>query len=294
MSSSDLKVLVTIKPFHSIVSGIMFGVAEPILLLKGNSSPHSHSLLPSNAKKLQETNIIFWGGKNLEGFLEKPIKTLATGAKSVPFLETEGIIKLNLRKIIQTKKYNNQNENGDRLVFNKSREAGIDPHIWLDPQNAKKIAKKIIHVLSEFDPKNREKFNQNGEAYISRLDELNNKLKVEMKEISAKPYVVFHDAYQYFEKRYNLNIIGSLTTNVSFGASVRRLKKIQKIIKEEKIRCIFSEPQYSKKLVKTIVKGREIRIVNLDPLGVNLTVGPELYFNLINNIAVSFKRCLSG
>jgi len=115
-----------------------------------------------------------------------------------------------------------------------------------------------------------------------------------MKEISSKPYVVFHDAYQYFEKRYNLNIIGSLTTNVSFGASVRRLKKIQKIIKEEKIRCIFSEPQYSKKLVKTIVKGREIRIVNLDPLGVNLTVGPELYFNLINNIAVSFKRCLSG
>jgi len=294
MSSSELKVLVTIKPFHSIVSGVMQGVAEPILLLNGKNSPHSHSLMPSNAKYLQEANVIFWGGENLETFLKKPIKSLGTKAKIVSLQESKGIIKWNLRKNIQFEKSSHQDENRQESLGNSSKKFGVDPHIWLDPFNAKIIVKTIVHVLSNMDQKNKKIFHLNGESYVSRIDELNNQLEIKMKEISTMPYIVFHDAYQYFEKRYNLNIVGTLTLNIAYGTSVRRLIGIQQLIKKRKIRCIFSEPQFSQKLVKTVVNGTEIRIEKLDPIGINLDGGPELYFNLINNMADSFKRCLSG
>ena len=291
-AGSDLKVLVSNKAFHSLVSGVMQGVSRPFLLLNGNISPHSYSLRPSAAENLQKSDLVFWGGEMLEGFLAKPIQSLATNAKFVSLQETEGLKKLLLRAGKEWQKTGPQmdHDNSEKNIL--KRPYGIDPHIWLDPLNAKVITNKIVQILSEMDPLNAQSYQRNGDKYGQRLDLLDQRLKAEMKEISSIPYIVFHDAYQYFERRYQLNSIGFVASHTGYGTSVRKLIEVRKAIKKKKIRCIFSEPQFSPKLVQTVIEGTSVKKGMLDPLGTGLKPGKELYFTLLINLSRSLRKCL--
>ena len=294
-ADSNLNVVVSIKPFHSIVSGVMFGVASPELFLKGNFSPHTYSLKPSDAKKLQYANLVFWGGEALEGFLAKPISSLSKNAEVVSILEING---LKLRSfsteshIGKSEKFESHSHN---LPKNQVAElkAAVDPHIWLDPENAKVITQKTVQILSDFDPENAQKFLKNGENIIVRLNELDQHLSLEMSEISDSTYLVLHDAYQYFESRYKLKNKGSITLQLEHFLGVSRLKKVQKMIKTNKVSCIFTEPQYSQKLVKNLIKDTSVKKGILDPIGADILPGPELYFDLMKNLSTSLKSCLN-
>ena len=295
MAGSDLKVVVSIKPFHSLVSAVMQGVSEPILLLNGNSSPHSFALRPSDADSLQNATLVFWGGERLEQFLAKPIHSLAASAKLVSLQETPGLRFWPLRSGENMQKI----ENEASLHFQRSNEnengwpLGVDPHIWLDPLNAKMIIQKIVQILSDLVPENAKLIRSNGEKAIIRLNELDQQLRIEMSGVSAIGYLVFHDAFQYFEKRYQLNNIGSVMHHVGHASSVHRLREVRKIIKKNKVRCIFYEPQFSPKLVQTVIAGSSVKKGELDPLGARLVPGIELYFTLLNNLSRSLRTCLS-
>ena len=142
------------------------------------------------------------------------------------------------------------------------------------------------------DPLNAQSYQRNGDKYGQRLDLLDQRLKAEMKEISSIPYIVFHDAYQYFERRYQLNSIGFVASHTGYGTSVRKLIEVRKAIKKKKIRCIFSEPQFSPKLVQTVIEGTSVKKGMLDPLGTGLKPGKELYFTLLINLSRSLRKCL--
>ena len=294
-ADSNLNVVVSIKPFHSLVSGVMLGVACPELLLKGNFSPHTYSLKPSDAKKLQYADFVFWGGGALEGFLAKPINLLSKNAEVVSVLEING---LKLRSF-SAESHIGKSENFESHSYNLPKnqvaelKAAVDPHIWLDPENAKVITQKTVQILSDFDPENAQKFQKNGEKIIVRLNELDQHLSSEMSEISDRTYLVLHDAYQYFESRYHLKSAGSITLQLEHFLGVSRLKKVQKMIKTSKVRCIFTEPQYSQKLVKTLIKDTSVKRGILDPIGVDILPGPELYFDLLKNLSISLKSCLN-
>ena len=292
-AASDLKVLVSIKPFHSLVSGIMEGVSEPLLLINGNNSPHSYALRPSSAENLQQADLVFWGGEILEGFLTKPLQSLASRAKLVSLQETAGLRLLPLRSGLGWQKHETDSTNDHSAEDDSASTSGTDPHIWLDPYNAKIISSKIVEILTAMDPQNAQSYRRNGEKYGHRLDLLDRKLKAEMTKVAETPYMVFHDAYQYFEKRYQLNVVGSVTLHIGHGSSVRRLMEVRKIIQKEKIRCIFSEPQFSPKLLQTVTSGTKVKKGILDPLGAELEPGRELYFTLLNNLSRSLSRCLN-
>ena len=292
-AASDLKVLVSIKPFHSLVSGIMEGVSEPLLLINGNNSPHSYALRPSSAENLQQADLVFWGGDILEGFLTKPLQSLASRAKLVSLQETAGLRLLPLRSGIGWQKHETDSANDHSAEDETTSTSGTDPHIWLDPYNAKIISAKIVEILTAMDPQNAQSYRINGEKYGLRLELLDRKLKAEMTKVAETPYMVFHDAYQYFEKRYQLNVIGAVTLHLGYGSSVRRLKTVRKTIKKEKIRCIFSEPQFSPKLLQTVTAGTNVKQGTLDPLGAGLESGPELYFILLNNLSHNISSCLN-
>ena len=295
MAGSDLKVVVSIKPFHSLVSAVMQGVSEPILLLNGNSSPHSFSLRPSDADSLQNATLVFWGGERLEQFLAKPIHSLAASAKLVSLQETPGLRFWPLRSGKNRQKIENE-ASLDRQRSNENENGwplGVDPHIWLDPLNAKMITQNIVQILSDLDPENAKIIRSNGEKAVIRLNELDQQLRTEMSDVSARVYMVFHDAFQYFEKRYQLNYIGSVTHRVGHASSVRRLREVRKTIKKNKVRCIFYEPQFSPKLVQTVIAGSSVKKGELDPLGAGLVPGVELYFTLLNNLSRSLRTCLS-
>ena len=294
-ADSNLNVVVSIKPFHSLVSGVMLGVARPELLLKGNFSPHTYSLKPSDAKKLQYADFVFWGGEALEGFLAKPIISLSKNAEVVSILEINGLKLRYFRAPSHIRKSENFESHSHNMPKNQVAElkTAVDPHIWLDPENAKVITQKTVQILSDFDPENAQKFQKNGEKIIVRLNELDQQISSEMSEISDRTYLVLHDAYQYFESRYQLKSAGSITLQLEHFLGVSRLKKVQKMIKTSKVRCIFTEPQYSQKLVKTLIKDTSVKKGILDPIGADILPGPELYFDLMKNLSISLKSCLN-
>ena len=294
-ADSNLNVVVSIKPFHSLVSGVLHGVTHPELLLKGNFSPHTYSLKPSDAKKLQYADFVFWGGEALEGFLAKPIISLSKNAKVVSILEINGLKLRSFRAESHIGKSENFESYSHNLQKNQGTElkAAVDPHIWLDPENAKVITQKTVQILSDFDPENAQKFLKNGEKIIVRINELDQHLSLEMSEISDSTYLVLHDAYQYFESRYKLKNKGSITLQLEHFLGVSRLKKVQKMIKTNKVSCIFTEPQYSQKLVKNLIKDTSVKKGILDPIGADILPGPELYFDLMKNLSTSLKSCLN-
>ena len=294
-AESNLNIVVSIKPLHSLVSGVMLGVSIPRLLLKGNFSPHRYSMKPSDAEDLQQADIIFWGGENLEIFLAKPLSSLSKKATVVSLLQIDGLI----LKYFRSSKHRDKREIFESYARNLTnnqyieKQSALDPHIWLDPENAKVITKKIVNILSEYDPENSQKYLRNGENIIVRLNELDQHLSSEMREISDRTYFVLHDAYQYFENRYQLQSAGSIIINLDHFLSVRRLKKIQKMIKRNEVYCIFGEPQYSQKILTSLTKGTSVKTGILDPIGTNIHPGPELYFDLMKNLSTSLKSCLN-
>jgi zinc transport system substrate-binding protein len=271
----------------------MQGVSEPALLLNGNNSPHTYSLRPSAAVKLQNADLVFWGGENLEGFLAKPIHSLAAGARVVSFEDTPGLILRPFRSVKEWQELDPESKNDQDHVKKRkiNRLPGNDPHIWLDPLNAQKITQYLIQILSKFDPENSQTYHSNGKKTILRLSDLNIQLETKMSSVSSKPYIVFHDAYQYFEKRYQLNPIASVTVNSGTSTSVGRLIDIRKKIKIKKVLCIFTEPQFSPKFVQTVISGTAVKKGILDPIGTRISPGPEMYFTLLNNISHSISTC---
>jgi len=287
------QVVVTIKPIHALVSGVMDGVGTPQLLLQGGESPHSYSLRPSQVRQLHAADLLIWVGPTVETFLEKTLTTLSDKTKRLRLLDVQGLTLLKARKggIWETHHHSDDFAYARDDVSHHA-DFEIDPHIWLDPHNAKVMLQAIAQTLSQIDVNNAARYMANATRFLARLEQLDQGLKHRLAPLSALPYLVFHDAYQYFEHRYGLSAVGAISLSPETRPSVRRLYQLRVRIKSQQVRCVFSEPQFESALVATVIEdtsaGREI----LDPLGADLAAGIEAYFSLLRNLANSLNRCL--
>jgi len=298
-SKAEIQVVTSIKPIHSLASLVLDGVANPQLIVDGNNSPHNFSLKPSHAKMLQKADVIFWVNQDLESFLVKPLKNISKNAKKIELINSNGIKKLKFReKIIfeshhdHGKKKHDHHDHGkkkDKDSHHDHAHGEFDPHIWLDPVNAKVIVKEMTKHLILLDKKNEKRYRKNLDKAFNRLDELEADIKGNINKKAR--YVVFHDAYQYFENRFNIKTLGALTVNTEVLPGAEQLKKIRKVIKHQKARCIFSEPQFNPKIIKAIAKDTNIKTGVLDPLGADLKNNKDLYFQLLNNLSNSLRKC---
>lgn len=284
---ADVNVVTTIKPLHSLISNVMKGVGDPSLIIEGTSNPHNFVLKPSHAKLLQDADIIFWIGEDLEAFMEKPLSSLAKDAKKISFMELGSIKKLKFR---ENNIFDHDDHDGHKEDDHDRHNHGeFDAHLWLDPVNAKEMVIEISHELSKLDPANKNKYKANADKTIEVLDSLIKEVNQSLpKDIS---YVVFHDAYQYFEKRFEVTSAGALTLNPDVLPGAKQIVDIQSLIKEKNIKCIFSEPQYNPKIIETLASDTNISTGTMDPLGANLDRGVTMYSKLIMNIADSIKNC---
>ena len=308
VATADVKVVASIKPVHSLVASVMQGVSEPGLLVKGAGSPHTYSLKPSQAKELQAADIVFWMSHDLEAFLENSIESIAKNAKAVSLMDSHGLIKLNFREggafdahdhghddHGDDKHDDHGHDKHDDHGHDKHDDHGhdeVDPHVWLDPQNAKSLVHEIEEHLAEIDPSNAVKYAANAKAVMKKLDALTKEIEADLKPIRERGYVVFHDAYQYFEKRFGVSAVGSITVSPEILPGAERVSELRDKVKSLNASCVFSEPQFEPKLVKTITENTDASTGVLDPLGTNIKDGPELYFTLIRNMAKSLKDCL--
>jgi zinc transport system substrate-binding protein len=309
-------VVVSIKPIHSLVAAIMQGVAEPQLIVDGGASPHTYSLKPSNAKAIESADVVFWVGDGLEKFLEKPLETLASKATVVELDDAKGLEKLKFREGGPFEAH----DHGEHEGHDHAEEAGhdhkdegehkhehtheeghdhdhedgeYDMHLWLDPANAKVMAVEIEKTLLTADPANAKTYQDNTKKLLDNLDALDKDIVATVAPIKDKPFIVFHDAYQYFEHRYGVKTAGSITVSPENTPGADRIKQIQAKVKERNATCVFAEPQFEPKLVNVVIEGTKAKSGTLDPEAGTLEAGPDLYFKLMRGIATSLKDCLS-
>jgi zinc transport system substrate-binding protein len=317
---TDIKVVTTIKPLHSLISRIMESRGEPQLIIEGTNNPHTFVFKPSHAEMLEEADIVFWIGEDLEAFMEKPLDSLAKNAKKIAFMESDSIEKLRFReenifddhddhdghedeheghddhddhdghKDDDHDDHDDHDGHEDEHEGHDDHNHGeFDAHIWLDPENAKEMVKIIRDELIKIDPEGQRQYSVNAAGATLELDNLINNVEKELsKDIS---YIVFHDAYQYFETRFGVKSAGALTLNPDVLPGAKQIADIQDLISDKGIKCIFSEPQYNPKIIETLGNDMNISTGVMDPLGAFIDAGPTMYVELINGIANSIKEC---
>lgn len=272
-------VVASIKPVHSIVSAVMSGVDKPALLLEANVSPHHYSLKPSDARTLGSADLVFWVGPELETFLVKPIATLARQARSVTLLDNKLITVYPLRG----PEGHHEHGTGNR-----------DPHIWLDPVNAIAIARVVADTLSAMDEGQAQRYRSNLAEFESKLRELDTTISTMMAPVRSRSYVVTHDAFQYFERRYRLDQVIHLSYVPAVLPGARRISEARADIARRNARCVFTEPQLGGSWAPVLEDGYTLRSGVLDPLGINVPAGSDGYEQLLLNIARSLVDCLSA
>jgi len=293
--NADVKVVTSIKPLHSLASYLMDGIGKPDLIIDGYSSPHGFSMKPSHAKMLQNADLIFWVGEDLESFLEKPLSSIAKKAEKIELMEIKGlnVLKFRERNIFEEHDHDDHGKKEDDHDDHDDHEGHAhgeyDPHIWLDPMNAKVILNEMVEHLIENDPKNASKYKNNLKKALKDIDKLTMDVMTELNQSISS--IVFHDAYQYFEERFNVKILGAFTVNTDVMPGAEQLAEIREIIEHDKVSCVFSEPQFNPDIIKAVAKDMNIKTGVIDPLGATLNPGKDLYFDLIRNMSASFKGC---
>jgi zinc transport system substrate-binding protein len=320
-AKAELKVVTSIKPIHSLASYLMDGIGKPDLIVDGYASPHGFSMKPSHAKMLQNADLIFWVGEDLESFLEKPLSSIAKKAEKIELIEIKGlnVLKFRERNIFDKHNHDNHDDHDDHDDHSKKEEHNdhddhddhgkkeehddhddhddheghahgeYDPHIWLDTMNAKAMLNEMAEHLIENDPKNEAKYKSNLDKALKDIDKLTIEVMTELNNSVSS--IVFHDAYQYFEKRFNVNVLGAFTVNTDVMPGAEQLAEIREIIEHDKVACVFSEPQFNPDIINAVAKDMKIKTGVLDPLGATLDSGKDLYFKLIRNMSASFKGC---
>lgn len=276
-------VVATIPPVHSLVAMVMEGTGFPKLLLSGGETPHSYSLRPSQSRMLASADVIVRVGDGLEGFLKKPLRALARQAEIVELDKTPGIVT-----------YQNRAGHDDDHSDHRGHGHGSDPHLWLHTGNAIAAIAEIARILSKTDPENTPVYTGNSARASIRLRALKLEIERQVAPVRKRPYFVFHDAWQYFEKEFSLRGGGAIAVSPERKPGARRLADIRARIHATGARCVFAEPQFPPALVKTVIRGTPAKLSALDPLGVGLTRGPGLYLTLMRNLAKGIVSCLNG
>ena len=313
LASETKGVITTIQPINSLVSAVIGNTGKTTSLIPADISPHEYKLRPSDAKKMQEANIIFFVSNHLESGVTKVFKNLPKNIKIIDLLEETGIEHLAIRDNEAWERHDHHghgdhddhdkhgkkhddhddhDKHGKKHDDHDDHESKDDVHIWLSPDNAIKIVKKVNKELSLLFPDNAIKYKENSNKIINKINNLKSKLTKDLAPIKDKPYVVFHDAYQYFEKTFGLNAVGSVALEGDIASSPKQISFIKNKIKKLNASCVFQEPQFDSKLVKIVVEGTNAQIGTLDPLGVNISGKENFYIQLLKNMAKSLKECL--
>ena len=290
------KVAVDIAPVHSLVSKVMSGVGRPQLIIPPGASPHEYQLRPSEAKALQDANLVFWIGEDLSPWLKKGITTLATDALVTSLLEVDGIELLEFREgaLFEAHDHDSHDDHDDHDSHDDHEghaHGAHDPHAWLSPTISKVWLNLIASKLSEIDPDNAGTYFSNANSARQDLDSLSKEINEMLNPMREKKYVVFHDAYQYFEKDFNISAAGAISLSDASDPSPARLEEVRNRVVNESIECVLAEPQYNQGLVKAVIDGTDANTAVVDPLGVGLEVGPSLYEKLIRNLATNLSKC---
>jgi zinc transport system substrate-binding protein len=281
------KVLVSIAPLAGIAAAVMDGVGMPELLVQGNASPHTYQLKPSDAQKLADAQLILWVGPSFESFMKKSVPEGKSWAltEGDPDLQPMG---KEIRLLHAT-----QEDDHAHHAHHDHDHGFYDPHLWLNPSNAVAIARQLADRLAQFDPVNAERYQNNALAFANKLAHWDADMNTLLSPHKKKPFIVFHDAYQYFTKHYGLTSAGVIHAAPDAPPSAKHLAALKARMREQGVVCVLAEPQFKASLVDTLIEGTTARKGLVNPDASDLPLGPELYFTYLKRLVSDFADCLS-
>ena len=291
--SHAIEVLVSIKPIHGLVAGVMGEAGEPRLMVTGAASPHTFQMRPSDARALSVADLVVWVGEGVETFLERPIAVLGSGAEVVTLHKAAGM------ELLPNREGGIRHDRDPEIHVDEDDDHGhdhgeLDMHIWLDPGNAGRIVEVVADALVQVDPDRAQTYRANAEAMLARIDALESSLRERLAPVRERAFIVFHDGYGYFEHAYGLASKGAAAVDPARPPGARRLTELRGALAEHDIRCVFTEPQFEPGLVRTLIEGTEVRTAALDALGVDVEPGPDAWFEIMSGLGDSVTQCLGG
>ncbi len=277
-------VVVSIKPLHSLVAGVTQGVSEPELLLAAGDSPHTYTMRPSEARAVRGADLIVRVSPHMETFLNQALAAHSGTRSVLTAAQLDGV------EVLGPRQDRSQGEGADHDAHPGAHRR--DYHLWLDPDNARAITTAVAERLAALDPAHADTYRDNAEAQRARIEALDERLRRRLEPVQDEPYVVFHDAYRYFERHYGLEAAGAVTPNPNQPPGAGHLQGLRERIRELGAVCVFSEPQFDPAIVRSLTNGLDARSGELDPLGTGLEAGPDAYFELLEGLADGFRACL--
>jgi len=287
-SANDLRVVTDIAPVHSLVARVMQGVGEPVLIMSPGASPHSYNMRPSDASKLNSADVLFWIGPMLTPWLSKAVSAMDGDSVSVELLQAKGSTLLSPRDNPTF-----TSNDGQHIDGHWQSDQILDPHAWLDPENGKLWLVKVADELKRIDPANAESYTQNALAGQQEIDLAVEALRPQLDNLRGQRYIVFHDAYQYFESRFDLPAIGAISVSDATRPSASRVAEIKNLVIREDVQCVVADPLYNKGLVGAVISRNTERVAVIDPLAMDLILSPQLYIKMLQSMVDRLTICLT-
>jgi len=289
------RVAVDIAPIHALVAQVMEGIAMPDLIIQPGATPHEYSLRPSEAAALQSADLVFWIGPDLTPWLEEAIETLAPAADVTTLMDVDGTVQLEFREdaVFEAHDHSDHADDDDHDDHaDHGDHAGHDPHAWLSPKNAMTWLEVIAGRLSAVDPVNSDAYVANAASGRAAIEALMDEVDATLDPVRGRAFIVFHDAYQYFETDFDVSASGAISISDASDPSPARIAEIRGQIAEQGVDCVLAEPQFNPGLVATVLRGSDAQMGIVDPLGADLELGAELYPQLIRNLSNALAECL--
>ena len=286
-----IDVVVSIKPVHALVAGVMGNTGNPRLMLTGIASPHTYQMRPSEAEALANADLVVWVGENMETFLDRPIANLGSGAEILTLHESAGM------ELLPSREGGIWSDEDPEVHVDEHDDHGhdhgeFDLHIWLDPGNARRIVDVVADTLIRIDPGRTETYRGNADTMRMRIDMLETSLGVQLAPVRQRAFIVFHDGYSYFEHAFDLNSKGAVAVDPARPPGAKRLAELRAALAEHDVRCVFTEPQFEPDLIQTVIEGSTVRTAPLDPLGATVEPGPDAWFDMMRGLGDAVAGCL--
>ena len=324
-AAADVPVVVTDTPVvHSLVSQVLGDLGEPIVIVEQGADEHSFQLRPSQAAALAEAGLIFWVGEELTPWLARALESTSGAGKTVALLDAPGVTLITYgdgsgahdddhdhgHEEAEGEAHDHGHEeaghdhgddqahaHGDDHAHDDGHDhahSGADPHAWLYPDNAKVWLSVIAAELAEVDPANAGAYAANAEAAALRIDAAVAESAATLAQAQDRPIVVFHDAYGYFARAFDVEIAGSIALGDAAAPGAQRLRELQERIGNEQIACVFREPQHDASIAERVAADAGVGLGTLDPSGTSLTYGPALYETLLTSLATNIAECVTA
>ncbi|MEH6567274.1 MAG: zinc ABC transporter substrate-binding protein ZnuA [Halopseudomonas sp.] len=297
---ADSKVLTSIKPVQQISAALLAGIDEPAVLLPPGASPHVFALRPSDRRALASAERIYWIGPSLERFL---VEVLHERDSARELIHVPG---LSLREFDEAHDHQHEteeahadhaDEHGDEHAHEQGHEhddSNLDPHIWLSPENALTIARWMRDDLAPLYPEQQARLDSNLAAFEQSITALEQSLQQRFAPLSDKPYFVFHDGYDYLEAYLGIAHRGVFSLAHEIQPGARHVNELRQTLSAAAPACVFSEPQFTPRLVRSLTEGLQVKSAQLDPLGSDIKVGPQGYEQQLRELTDTLAGCLES